>query len=81
MKKIPDDHVKLISRVPVGPRGQVVIPAEARPQLGIEPGDHLIALMVPDSDAVAFIHESKLDELMQKASGQLAKSLHPKGDR
>lgn len=79
MKKIPDNHVKLIGRVPVGPRGQVVIPSEARRQLDIDPGDHLIALMIPDSDAVAFVHESKLDELMQKASGQLAQSLRPKG--
>ena len=75
MKKIPDNHIKLIGRVPVGPRGQVVIPSEIRQEFGFLPGEYLIALKIPDSDAVAFVHESKLDDLIQKASGDLAKSI------
>ncbi len=78
MNKIPENHVKLIGRVPVGPRGQVVVPMEVRQQLGIKPGDYLLALSIPDSDAIAFIHESKMAELINKAGGPLAKSLSPK---
>lgn len=78
MKQLPENHVKLIGRVPVGPRGQVVVPVEARKQLGIKPGDYLLALAIPDSDAIAFVHESKMTELINQAGGSLATTLAPK---
>lgn len=81
MKEVPENHIKLIGRVPVGPRGQVVIPAEVRQRLGFKPGEYLLALAIPDSDAVAFVHESKLDELIQKAGDPLAKSLHSRSGK
>lgn len=36
------------SKVPVGPQGRLVIPSEIRRQLGIAPGDVLIALVEED---------------------------------
>lgn len=79
MARIPDNHVQLAGRVTIGARGQIVIPAEVRVRLGLQPGEHALALLVPDSDAVAFIHESKLQDLITKASGTLGQSLsaHP----
>lgn len=75
MKKLPENHVQLAGRVTIGARGQIVIPAEVREQLGLLPGEHALALLVPDSGAVAFVHESKLQELIGQASGTLAHAL------
>lgn len=56
--------------VTVGDRGQVVIPAEARTQLGIEPGDKLLVMRDPKVNGLmvckleAFI--GMLDDLRAK---------------
>jgi AbrB family looped-hinge helix DNA binding protein len=47
----------------VGERGQVVIPADARKKLGIQPGDKLLVLMDP---AEVGLHFVKLDSLRGK---------------
>lgn len=47
----------------VGERGQIVIPADARKKLGINPGDKLLVLMDP---AECGIHLVKLDSLRGK---------------
>lgn len=43
----------------LGPKGQVVIPVEARDKMGIAPGDKLIALYVADKKSIAFISENQ----------------------
>ena len=78
MKNIPKNHIQLAGRVTIGARGQIVIPAEVREKLGLLPGEHALALVIPDSDAVAFIHESKLQDLITKAGGSLAHALSAK---
>lgn len=45
--------------VTVGDRGQVVIPAEARGDLGFQPGDKLLAMRHPIHNGIMFF---KLDE-------------------
>jgi AbrB family looped-hinge helix DNA binding protein len=75
MKQIPEDHIQLVGRVTIGTRGQIVIPADVREQLGLLPGEHALALLVPGSGAVAFVHEAKLQELIARAGGSLAASL------
>jgi AbrB family looped-hinge helix DNA binding protein len=37
-------HDKLYGTTTLGTRGQVVIPAEARKDLGLKPGDHLVVM-------------------------------------
>ena len=41
---MPNDNSKYMSSVKVGPKGQIVIPKEARDMFGIKPGDTLILL-------------------------------------
>jgi AbrB family looped-hinge helix DNA binding protein len=38
---------KFFGKVPVGTKGQIVIPAEARKAMGIKPGDSLIVISGP----------------------------------
>ena len=81
MKQLPKNHIELAGRVTIGPRGQVVIPSDVREKLGLKPGDHMLALAIPDSDAVAFVHESKLQALINQAGGNLAGALGHAGER
>ena len=47
---------------PVGERGQVVIPAEARETIGIGAGDKLLVFLHPGGDGVAFVKVGMLEE-------------------
>jgi AbrB family looped-hinge helix DNA binding protein len=65
--------IKLAGTVSLGPKGQVVIPADVRESMNIQPGDKLIALYSPEKKAVTFITEagaqSLIDTLGDKLSG------------
>lgn len=52
----------------VGDRGQVVIPAEARKKLGINPGDKVLVLRHPHSDGVVLC---KIDAMREVFSSFL----------
>lgn len=66
-------HFRLAGTGTLGPKGQVVIPADVRESMGIEPGDKLVALYVPHKKAVAFITEEQaqkhIDEMGERLSG------------
>lgn len=55
----------------VGPKGQVVIPAEAREKMGIKPGDKLISLYVNGKNTVAFIRESDAQVMIDRMGAHL----------
>lgn len=55
-------HIKLMGTVTVGPKGQVVIPSEVREQMGIKPGDKLVALYFDQKKSVALITEQQAQE-------------------
>jgi len=63
---------RLIGTATVGPKGQVVIPAEVRESMGIEPGDKLIAIHVTPKNAVCFITEQQAQHLVDKLGSQVA---------
>lgn len=44
VKVVDKDSGKYMSSVKVGPKGQIVIPKEAREMFGIQPGDTLLLL-------------------------------------
>ena len=55
-------HIQLAGTVTVGPKGQVVIPSEVRDNMGIKPGDKLVALYFDEKKSVAFITEKQAQE-------------------
>jgi AbrB family looped-hinge helix DNA binding protein len=68
-----DQHFRLAGTGTVGPKGQVVIPADVRESMGIKPGDKLVTLYIPHKNAVAFITEKQaqrhIDQMGERLSG------------
>jgi len=64
-------HLELAGTVTVGPKGQVVIPAEVRENMDIKPGDKLVALYMPGKNSVGFIPERSLQDLIDKMGENL----------
>lgn len=64
-------HIELAGTVTVGPKGQVVIPADVRENMGIKPGDKLVALYMSGKNSVCFIPESSLQDLIDKMGEHL----------
>ncbi|MFA5144476.1 MAG: AbrB/MazE/SpoVT family DNA-binding domain-containing protein [Candidatus Omnitrophota bacterium] len=67
MSKFP----KFFGKIPVGTKGQIVIPAEARKMMNIKPGDSVIAISGPPNHEriISIIPEdefSKVLELFEK---------------
>jgi len=56
---------KLYGTATVGTKGQVVIPADAREQLDIKPGDRLYVMGSPDKKFVGFIKEEQFRQLLE----------------
>lgn len=55
-------QIRLAGTVTVGPKGQVVVPAEVRDDMGIVAGDKLIALYFEDKKSLAFVTEQQAQE-------------------
>lgn len=53
---------KLYGTATVGTKGQIVIPADARQEIGIETGDRLYVIGSPDKKFVGFLKEEQLRE-------------------
>ena len=73
-----NDHLeesmpKLYGIVTIGERGQVVIPAQARKELGLEPSDKLIVFGSPHEDgSIILTRAESVTEIMAKAMSYLA---------
>lgn len=52
----------------VGSKGQFVIPAEAREELGFAEGDKLLILSAPGSQGIMAMKQEVMEEFMQKTT-------------
>lgn len=59
---------KLFGTATVGTKGQVVIPVEAREELGIKPGDRLYVIGSPKAAVVGLIKEDQMEEFINRLS-------------
>ena len=56
--------ISLAGTATVGPKGQVVIPAEVREQMGIAPGSKLVVLYVKHKKSVAMVPVEQVQRLI-----------------
>lgn len=68
---LPLHDRKLYGTATVGTKGQVVIPAEAREEMGIEPGDRLYVVGVPGGGFVGLLKEESLQQIVQSMTAQI----------
>ncbi len=65
-------HIDLVGTVTLGPKGQVVIPAEVREKMGVAPGDKLVALYLPEKKSIGFVSEKDMQALIEKMGSHLS---------
>jgi AbrB family looped-hinge helix DNA binding protein len=58
--------IELAGTVTVGPKGQVVIPADVREKMSIGPGSKLIALYLPHKKSVGFVTEEQMQSVIDQ---------------
>lgn len=68
MRKKEDRYY--MSSVKLGPKGQIVIPKEARAMFGLEPGDTLV-LLADTKKGIAIQTADKLNPLLRRVFQQL----------
>ena len=64
------DERYFMSSVKIGPKGQIVIPKEARAMVGLEPGDTLV-LLADTKKGIALQTADKLNPLLRRVFQQL----------
>lgn len=64
------DERYFMSSVKIGPKGQIVIPKEARDMFGLEPGDTLV-LLADKKKGIALQTADKLNPLLRSAFATL----------
>ena len=65
-------HIQLAGTATVGPKGQVVIPANLRERLSIAPGDKLVVLYMEDKQVVSFLTEKQAQVIIDKFGAHVA---------
>lgn len=64
--------ISLVGTTTVGPKGQVVIPVEAREKMGLNPGDKVIVLYMEEHKTVSFISEPEMQGIINKMGSHLS---------
>lgn len=71
MAQLPGHRKKLYGTATVGTKGQIVIPADARKEMGIEEGDRLYVIGSVEGSFLALLKEDALQEMLQVMSEQI----------
>lgn len=68
------DSPKFFGKAPVGAKGQIVIPAEARRALGIKPGDKVMIISGPphQNKMLSIIPEDEFNKFLKFLEGHIA---------
>lgn len=67
------DHIKIFDVVTVGERGQVVIPAKARKEIGIKTGEKMVVIRPPVGPGLAMFKIDEVARMMGKMIDQFGK--------
>lgn len=62
---------RLYGTATVGTKGQIVIPAEAREELGIKPGDRLYVVNALHNSGISLLKEECLEEMVEHLATQV----------
>ena len=62
---------RLYGTATVGTKGQIVIPADAREELGIKPGDRLYIVNAMHGSGIVCLKEEMLEEMVQKLTSHV----------
>ncbi len=65
------NKIELAGTVTLGPKGQVVIPVDVREKMGITSGDKLIALYMPEKNAIGFVTDESMQSLIDRMGDHL----------
>jgi AbrB family looped-hinge helix DNA binding protein len=63
---------KCFGSVTVGPRGQVVIPATVRKELGIDAGETLLVFIAPGKKGLTLLKAESVEQMISMANERLA---------
>lgn len=74
------DEQHFISSVKIGPKGQIVIPKEARDMFGLQPGDTLV-LMADKKKGIALQTVDKLKPLLKTVFNSLPSEAREANDK
>lgn len=83
---MPLHNKKLYGTATVGTKGQIVIPADAREELNIKPGDRLYVVDAMNGAGVVFLKEEMLESMVAHLTAQVEtfrefqKNSHPEQD-
>ena len=72
MTKNQSSEGRFLTMVKVGPKGQIVIPAEAREMFGIAPGDSLL-LLADREQGIALPPPEQTEQIIEAISQRLAR--------
>lgn len=68
---MPMHNKKLYGTATVGTKGQIVIPADAREELGIKAGDRLYVVNAMNGAGVVFLKEEMLESMVEQLTAQV----------
>lgn len=71
MTKHPMYQKKLYGTATVGTKGQIVIPADAREEMKIEPGDRLYVIGSQENGFIGLLKEEALESMMEHLTAQV----------
>lgn len=67
----PLQNKRLYGTATVGTKGQIVIPVEAREELGIKPGDRLYVVNAMHDAGIVFLKEESLEQMVEHLTAQV----------